>query len=278
MSRITGNRLVIAALVTLVWTTSSSAGVAEIDQFKIDKNGVTLFTDNFSNGLTPSQEAGYGVLGSFPNVAESGGLLTLNSAWGVAGTNATGLARQTLLVTALTANSSGGLTSSDTIDIMGIFNLATPSGPLTNGYGVRAIESGQVQVSRLVQLDVQYNADFGGDVIKYLLQDFVADTITTLGFVAYAPPTGADQIELLISRPDARDNNFWGGYAFGTGGVFGQVTNFATPGDLFTSTNFVRGQFHNSTAVPVPVPEPVTLALLGIGLAGLAAPRRRRQN
>ena len=57
-----------------------------------------------------------------------------------------------------------------------------------------------------VELDVQYNANFGGDVIRFLLQDFVNNAITTLGVVALSPPPGADQVSLRISRSDASSN------------------------------------------------------------------------
>jgi len=66
------------------------AVAASIDMFAIDKNGPNYFTDNFSNGLTPSQESRYSVFGAFPSGAESGGVLTLNSDWAAEPTNASG--------------------------------------------------------------------------------------------------------------------------------------------------------------------------------------------
>jgi hypothetical protein len=264
-------------LVGLFWSASSYPLVVLIDQFEIDKNGVNIFTDTFSNNLTPSQETTtYAVAGSFPNGAESGGLLTLNTDWGALTVNALGQARLTLGAIRLTSitNATLGLTESDTIDVISTFNLVTPPGPLTNGYGIQVLDAlvGQ-PVDRLVELDVQYNAGFGGDVIRYLLQDFTTGTITTLGFVALAPPAGADQVELAIFRPNTSNDNFFGEYAFCTSGICGAFTPFSTPGALFTDTSFVRGRFIDFTAVP----EPATISLLGLAALASLASRRRRQ-
>jgi hypothetical protein len=258
---------------------SSSALVVEIDQFDIVKNGSSLFSDSFSNNLTPSQEAGYGVFGAFPNGVETGGLLTLDSDWGGLGSNAAGQARRTLGVIRQTninpSFPTNGLTRDDTIEVSAIFNLVAPPGSLTKGYGIQVQEAELGEPLRLlVELDVQYNAAVGGDVIRYLRQDFVSNSITTLGAVPLAIPPGADQIMLVISRPDVSNGDFYGAYAFGTGGVFDAPSAFATPGSLFAIDDFVRGRFIDFTALPAP--EPTTLALLGVGLAALGATRRRK--
>ena len=272
-------------VVGILWSASTYAVTVLIDQFEVQRNGANFFTDTFSNNLTPSQEPGtYAVLGAFPNGAESGGQLTLNSDWGALTTNALGQVRQDLRTTFLTnmdpAFPSNGLTRANTIDVTATFSLVTPPGPLTNGYGIQIIDAllGQ-PLDRLVELDVQYNDNFGGDVIRFLLQDFVDGTITTLGFVPFVPPAGADQIELSISRPNTANNDFFGAYAFGTGGVFGSFSTFATPGALFTDTDFVRSRFIAFTALPEPVPEPSTLLVVASGFAtwGAMVWRRRRR-
>jgi hypothetical protein len=268
----------IAGIVAVSWSVRGDAIAVQIDQYAIQKNGSSFFTDTFSNNLTPSQEpATYAVFGAYPNGAESGGQLLMNSDFGGLTANALGQARQTLNNTYLSSitSLSNGLTVNDALDFRGTFSLVTPPGPLTSGYGLQVADylPGPV-TDRLVELDVQYNANFGGDVIRFLLQDFVNGTIVTLGFVALVPPAGADQVMLDISRPNRSNGDFFGAYAFGAGGVFGPLTAFPIPGALFTNTDFVRGRFQAFTAVP----EPGTLALFGIASAlGLALRRRVQQ-
>ena len=258
----------------------SQAYPVALDRFSITRNGSLFFDDPFADGLAPpSGPAGastYGVFGTFPPGAESGGTLTLDFRYGIATTNAQGSAREALLVTRLSnidpANPSFGFRLGDTLDFTGVFDLVAPSGPLTNGYGLQVMDTPFGQpVDRSVELDVQYNSNFGGQVIRYLQQDFALGTLTTLGFVPLAPPPGADQVALSILRPDIANNQFFGGYAFGTGGTFGPVTTFTAPGELFTQSDFVRGRVLAFTAVP----EPVTGALVGLALLALNWSRRR---
>jgi hypothetical protein len=260
---------------------TSHALVVQIDSFIIDKGPDVVFADNFSSagGSTPSQEPGaYSVFGAFPNGAESGGLLTLNTDWGGMTANAVGGARQALIATALTninpANAPSGLTGAVTIEVAGTFNAVTPTGPLSNGYGVRVVDAlfGSPSPTRIAQLQVAYTS--GQAQIDYSLQDFVAGTITPLGSVAFAPG-GADQIELVIGRRDPASNSFSAFYALGTGGAFGDLISLGGPAAMFVGTDFVRGQFFAATAV---IPEPGTFTLFGMGaIAGFFMLRRRKQ-
>lgn len=270
-------RRVTAAGVGMLLALSAHAAVVQIDQFAVVKNGVSLFTDTFSNNLTPTQESlTYAVTGAFPPGVESAGRLTLDSGWGALTSNAAGLARQTLGAQLLTninpAFPGQGLTKADAIEVTGTFDIATPAGPLVNGYGVQLqdIIMGKGQ-DRVLELDVQYNSVFGGDVIRLLLQDFSDNSITTLGYVPFEA-SGADQIQLRIYRQDAASSRFFGAYALGSGGDFGAFTSIGSSDALFANTDFARARFIAYSEIP----EPGTWALVAAAALAAGASRRRR--
>jgi len=274
------------ALIAMCWSITSHAIIVNIDQFSITRDGGAFFSDGFSDGVPPPSApnfasgtaASYSVLGTIPNNAESGGLLQLNSANGALSANATEAPRLTLAATLLTSTTGGAtqLGTGNTLVETGLFSLTIPPGPLFSAYGIQFTDAAGAGANQLVQLFVRFNEATGQPQIAYILQDFVANTITTLGTSPLNLSLGADQILFTLSRPNVGDNNFFGSFSYLSGGSIVGGGSFATPGVLFQGENFVRGRFFVAEAIPEP--ETYAMLLAGLGLLGFVARRRKQQS
>lgn len=283
-------RSLFIAVIAACWSITSHAFVVSIDEFTIVQNGASFFTDSFADGNPPPSAptpnfadgttASYLIQGTFPSGAEAGGSLQLNTANGQSTFNAIGQERLTVGATPVTDRSTNfalGLKSDDTLSVTGIFSLTTPPGPLFSAYGIQVIDAPLGGSNhQILQLFVSFNVATGQPRISFILQDFDADTITNLGSALLAPPAGANEILLNLSRLNLANDNFFGSFAYVTGGGAGSSTQFLLPGLGFQGEEFVRARFFASQDLPVVVPEPGTAWLVGFaGLLLMMGIRRR---
>jgi hypothetical protein len=281
------NALFSAATATLLMSPLTAVAiVVNLDAFTVERNGAIFFNDSFDDGLAPpsapnfpnGQSASYNVFGAFSS--ESGGRLRLASADGGLTFNAIEQSRRTLrsvLVTNVdSANLVSGLKVDDTLSVSAIYDLATPTGPLINGYSVRFSDRDAGGVKQTADLQVVWRPE-GGALVRSLHQDFEANCVCVLDSDSLAAPAGADQIRLTITRPDAGAANFFASWSYlANGAVVGGGAS-ATPAVLFQGENFVRAEFLAFEAVNAPIPEVSTgwLTLAGLLVAGFAARRAR---
>jgi hypothetical protein len=278
----------IVCLIAIFWSATSYAVQVSIDLFSISSSTLN-FTDNFSDGTPPPcgpdgcgpQPTFYGVNSTNPLPAESGGFLQLDSSNGIVGANAGGGARINETVQKAGAISQLDKTTAGAISMTGIFTLSTVSGPLNEGYGIRFIDapSGSPPGSnqQILELNVQWwtgnVSNPAGFYIRYLVQNFNLDTITTVDADLVNIPQGANEICLSLNR-SAGSDNFSASYAYGTNGACSGTTMSLGSAAGFAYQDFVRGQFHAFDTVP----EPGTWLLMGVGLVALVAAARWRRN
>ena len=273
----------VVAVASCFWSVGAHAVVVYLDQFQVNRNGGTFFTDGFADGNAPPSAPnfpnGYGVFGTFVGGSEAGDLLRLNSADGGLSENANEQGRRTLRAALITNTNSSDLASGlkidDTLGLTGLFNLSSLTGPLINGYGIRFTDRDADGVKQAAELYVRFNPVTGKVELRYIQQDFDVNQIMEFGQADFAPPNGADQILLQLTRPDVANTNFFASYSYLQGGNVVGGGAFDAPVSLFQGESFVRAEFLAFESLPVP--EPGTLALLGLGFAGMAVLRRRKR-
>ncbi|NUZ05330.1 PEP-CTERM sorting domain-containing protein [Piscinibacter koreensis] len=274
---------------TVAASFESAAIVVEIDRFTISRDGVVVFDDTFNDGAAPPSAPNfstgapltYNVQGTLPAGSESGGRLRLNTDLGMPTANAVGLPRRIVGALLPTDIAAGGtqLGLGNVLSESGLFGLVVPTGPMFSTYGIRFTDAAAAGAQQFVQLGVRYNDVAGRPEVYYILQDFVANTVTTLGASLLAPPVGADQIQLTLDRRSTSNGDVFGSWSFLSAGANIGGGSFATPGTVFAGESFVRGQFfaaEDVTTAAIPEPAGAALLLSALGAAGLSARRRRR--
>lgn len=247
--------LVVPIFAALAYGSVAQAYTFRIDSFRIVKNGLLLFQDNFSDGLPPPSAPNldnggpisYSVTGALG--PEQGGKLTLDVSGASAIESDIGelnfLNQSALLLTNRDPNDLlFGLKVDDTLSVTGVFDLVIPAA-LRERYGIRLRDRTLTQVGN-DNLELVVRRTAAGNLrIQFLRLDFETDTVTTFASVPLDP--NHQQISLTLSKPNAASSNIVASFAYVDGGVTGLVATLSPSVQIFRGENFTRAGFTAQT-------------------------------
>jgi len=272
-----------------------------LDEFWITKNGATIFSDSFADGVPPpsgpddspsNPNPTYNVYGPGGITSEANGKLTMTPALGDPSVITTTYAdTSTEIVRRLSTNSLNdnflGVASS--FEIHALYDMSNL--PMMSGqsFAVRATDrapslgnAGNNTYSLLV--GVYAMGAHEGEIGVFLRSfDFTTDSSDVLWSDPLEAILGTglgdtDQIELILSK-DAGSNLLDATYNLYDYNVsMLPIRTASVPdadrGPLYLGEDYIRGAA--IVADRVPLPEPASLALMGLGLAGLFFARRQK--
>jgi VCBS repeat-containing protein len=238
----------------------------QIDNFHVDRNGLTFFDDPFSDNNQPpsappiinGNPTSYSV--GTATLTEAGGRAIMDGANGGSFAIGTGVGHFVALNTN-TSNNPGdlglGLKNDDDFTVEGRFDLIVPD--FNQNYGIRVTDNTGPghPGDDVIQLIVLRNAGPGGALQLGLSRiDFVHSTVSGISGLPIAPAPADDQILLRLSHQASNPGVITASYQLLDNGVvtssgnlsgFGQIFGTRTPGDtsddeLYTRAQFVAGE------------------------------------
>jgi VCBS repeat-containing protein len=236
-----------------------------VDQLTVERNGVVIFDDPFSDGLAPPSAPPFAngtpanYLTNLARFSEAGDRLVLDgsAANAVRGIGNPDLAAGHIAVLGSNidpADPTRGLKSDDDFTVEARFDLVTPS--VAQGYGLSLTDNttGGLPPDQLGDdgINLFVRADAVGSLrVEFTRFDIPADTVTLYQSLPFAPGPGENQIVLRLTHDVDNPGQVHAAFDLldGVGGVnttqfdqLGQIFGTGTPGYAGDDENWTRAQ------------------------------------
>lgn len=286
------------ALGLALWGAAQAAPY-RIDSFSVERNGSTIFTDLFDDGLAPppgplfpgTTTPGYTaerIVGDFSGAENSGklgldplrrGVATVNPLTGMPEGVKFQAAYLNVNTQETVETAARGLKLHHSFRVSAVFDLVTP--PKADGfdsYGLRLADfdnRGAQGWNDVLDLQVFKSRSSGNPVLLLIQRDFRVGSRSTLAQLRLDPTQG-DQVELFFDKDTVDDPTVQAGWRYLSGGVgIGERQVLSSSATLFHGEVFTRPGFFAVSQVPEP-----SVALLmsgGLLLVGCGVRRARRR-
>jgi hypothetical protein len=242
-------------LCAAVFGTQAQAFDFAISNFKVVRNGQTIFNDSFTSTTPPAApNFGSGAAASYNLPAGSfsaavSGKLHLNSAAAtISPAVSTSLAVAAHLKTSTdAADTSSGFKPGVTLEVSGTWDAVTPGNAPNEGFHIE-LGDWDNKSCECIRLSVQRQSD-GTVLIRFWRASIGNDAVlsnTTVGSATFSPGSN-QQILLKLKKASASSNAVTASYAYVNGGVAGTEVALAGSTDLFSGRQFALATFKAAT-------------------------------